>query len=107
MTIWLVEPRDPLIVREGRPFGPDPGASATSLPFPFPSTMAGGARTRSALDEDGTFKYGRKDQKELDRLKEICIRGPLLVQLEDEADTIAKHEGEEAWLVPMPQDVQL
>ena len=38
MTIWLVEPRDPLIVREGRPFGPDPGAWATSLPFPFPST---------------------------------------------------------------------
>ena len=107
MTIWLVEPRDPLIVREGRPFGPEPGALATSLPFPFPSTMAGGARTRSALDEDGIFKYGREDKKELDRLKEIRIRGPLLVQLANEDDTIAKHEGEEAWLVPIPQDVQL
>lgn len=106
MAIWLVEPRDPLIVREGRPFGPDPGASAMSLPFPFPSTMAGGVRTRSALDENGTFKYEQKDQKELNRLKEIRVRGPLLVQLENESDTIARHEGADAWLLPMPHDVQ-
>jgi CRISPR-associated protein Cmr3 len=101
MTIWLVEPRDPLIVREGRPFGPDPGAWAASLPFPFPSTLAGGVRTRSALDENGAFKYGRDDKKQLEQLKEICVRGPLLVQLADDGDDIA------AWLVPMPNDAQL
>ena len=106
MTIWLVEPRDPLIVREGRPFGPDPGAWATSLPFPFPSTIAGGVRGRSALDENGAFKYGRDDKEQLKQLKDIRIRGPLLVQLADDGNDIAPSEGD-AWLVPMPSDVQL
>ncbi len=106
MTIWLIEPRDPLIVREGRPFGSDPGAQATSLPFPFPSTLAGGARARSALDTDGTFKYDRNDEKNLAELKKIRVRGPLLVQLADEGDAIAKYLDEDAWLVPVPNDVQ-
>ncbi|MBA2395423.1 MAG: CRISPR-associated protein Cmr3 [Ktedonobacteraceae bacterium] len=115
MTIWLVEPRDPLIVREGRPFGPDAGASATSLSFPFPSTMAGGARSRSAIDENGAFKYERAEnmtpedlqayQKQLDQLKEIRVRGPLLVQLADDDHDLAPDEN--AWLVPMPNDAQL
>ena len=106
MTIWLIEPRDPLIVREGRPFGSDPGASATSLSFPFPSTMAGGARTRSALDENGTFMYDRTDKDQLNELKKIGIRGPLLVQLAEEGDAIAKHQDKDAWLIPIPGDVQ-
>jgi CRISPR-associated protein Cmr3 len=115
MTLWLIEPRDPLIVREGRPFGPDPGASATSLPFPFPSTLAGGVRSRSALDENGAFKYERDDmmssgdrkerEKHLEDLKEIRVRGPLLVQLANDDNDIAP--GEDAWLVPMPNDAQL
>jgi len=126
MTIWLVEPRDPLIVREGRPFGPDPGASATSLPFPFPSTLAGGVRSRSALDENGAFQYERaenmspeyRQQRDqlLEQLKKIRIRGPLLVQLSQEDNDLATHEDEgddhlatntDAWLVPMPNDAQL
>jgi CRISPR-associated protein Cmr3 len=115
MTIWLVEPRDPLIAREGRPFGPDPGASATSLPFPFPSTLAGSVRTRSAIDENGVFKHEGAEQvspealqaqeKHLEALKAIRIRGPLLVQLADNINDLAP--GENAWLVPMPNDVQL
>jgi hypothetical protein len=28
---WIIEPRDPLIVRDGRPFGPNPSAQAISL----------------------------------------------------------------------------
>ena len=124
MTIWLVEPRDPLIVREGRPFGPDAGASAISLPFPFPSTLAGGVRSRSALDENGAFRYERIEnmspeyrggEQVLQHLKEIRIRGPLLVQLADENDDLATIEDEgddlatnkDAWLVPMPDDAQL
>lgn len=125
MTLWLVEPRDPLMVREGRPFGPDTGAPATSLPFPFPSTLAGGVRSRSALDESGTFKYERTEDmlpedlqerdRQLERLKKIRIRGPLLVQLADENDDLATIEAEndtsettrDAWLVPMPNDAQL
>jgi len=109
MTIWLIEPHDPLIVREGRPFGPNPGAMATSLLFPFPSTIAGGVRTRSALDEHRAFKYDRQDAHErelIKQLKEISIRGPLLVQIANEDNTTAQPEVNE-WLVPMPNDVQL
>ncbi len=115
MTLWLVEPHDPLIAREGRPFGPDAGASATTLPFPFPSTLAGGARSRSAIDENGIFQYERDDQmsdealrvrqEHLEELKAIRIRGPLLVQLPDESNDLAPDD--DAWLVPMPNDAQL
>ena len=115
MTIWLVEPHDPLIAREGRPFGPDAGASATTLPFPFPSTLAGGVRSRSAIDENGLFQYERDDQmspealrvrqEHLEELKAIRIRGPLLVQLPNESNDLAPNDA--AWLVPMPNDAQL
>ena len=55
MGNWLIEPIDPLIVRDGRPFGPTPGARARTLPFPFPQTIAGAVRTRDGLDANGRF----------------------------------------------------
>lgn len=102
MTIWIIEPHDPLIVRDGRPFGPDPGARASSLPFPFPSTTAGGIRTRAALDDNGLFKFPN-DQEQLNRLKQLRVRGPLLVQLAAEGSDIASNQ----WLVPAPRDALL
>ncbi len=36
MEIWLIEPHDPLIVRDGKPFGPNSGARASTL---MPSRM--------------------------------------------------------------------
>ena len=43
-TSWLLEPRDPLVVRDGRP---NSGRSESRvLGFPLPSTIAGGVRTR-------------------------------------------------------------
>ncbi len=103
MTIWIMEPRDPLLVRDGRPFTADPGARATSLPFPFPSTIAGGIRARAGLDEQGLFKYTQDDKKELDYLKRLCIRGPLLVQLTSNAEDIVPGQ----WLVRAPRDALL
>ncbi len=97
MTVWLIEPRDPLIVRDGRPFGPDPGARATSLPFPFPSTTTGGVRTRAGLNEQGFFDLSKAQIKELKRLG---VRGPLLVQLTRDGNGIEL----EKWLVPAPRD---
>ena len=41
--VFIVEPRDPFIARDGKPFGV--GVSAATLPFPFPSTTTGGVRT--------------------------------------------------------------
>ncbi len=97
MATWIIEPRDPLIARDGRPFGPIPGARATSLSFPFPSTIAGGVRTRLGLNHDGVF-----DTSLIPRLKSIGIRGPLLVELSDE-DEIDR----ERWLCAAPLDAIL
>lgn len=100
MTTWIMEPRDPLLVRDGRPFGSNPGARATSLPFPFPSTIAGGFRSRNGVDEEGTFRFTSEDKAELQRLKNIRIRGPLLVQLAADSGDISPDQ----WLLPAPHD---
>ncbi len=97
MPTWIIEPRDPLIVRDGRPFGPTPGARAVSLPFPFPSTVAGGVRTRAGVDAQGRFV---DDTATVDRVKGITVRGPLLVEL-DSAGQIRE------WLAPSPADALL
>ena len=94
--VWIIEPHDPLIVRDGRPFGPDPSARAISLSFPFPSTTTGGVRTRSGLRSDGTF-----DVSQIERVKQIKVRGPLLVRLAPRGENI------EEWLVPAPADALL
>ncbi len=103
MTIWIMEPRDPLLVRDGRPFGPDPGARAVSLPFPFPSTIAGGIRARAGVNEEGIFQYSSQNTGELDHLKALQVRGPLLVQLAADDEDITA----DAWLVPAPCDALL
>lgn len=95
MTLWIMEPRDPLLVRDGRPFGPDPGARATSLPFPFPSTLAGGIRSRAGVDENGIFQYIGRDEatrQHLQRLKRLRVRGPLLVELAEDSGEIKSEE---------------
>jgi CRISPR-associated protein Cmr3 len=96
MTVWLIEPHDPLIVRDGKPFGPDPGARATSLAFPFPSTTTGGARTRAGLDDNGNFNTAL-----ISRVKGIAVRGPLLVELAKDGTAITN------WLFPAPADALL
>lgn len=96
MITWIIEPRDPLIVRDGRPFGPNPGARAKSLSFPFPSTTTGGLRTRSGLDENtGAFKTDL-----IVALKQIEVRGPLLVELDPTGEVTE-------WLLPAPADALL
>lgn len=96
MTVWLIEPHDPLIVRDGKPFGPNPGARATSLAFPFPSTTTGGARTRAGLDDKGIF-----NKSLIDTVKKIAVRGPLLVELAADGTKITN------WLFPAPADALL
>lgn len=93
MTVWLIEPRDPLIVRDGRPFGNNPGARAVSLPFPFPSTTTGAVRTRAGSDETGRF-----DKRKIEGIKTLPVRGPIMV------DTGRGQEGGAQWLFPAPQD---
>jgi len=94
MTCWIIEPQDPLIVRDGRPFRATPGARARSLPFPFPSTTAGGVRTRAGKDDNGRF-----DTTLVAQVQNLLHRGPFLVELngDDVADL----------LLPAPADALL
>lgn len=64
---WEVEPRDPIIVGDGRLFST--GGRSESLRFPFPTTIAGAVRTRKALKCKEEFS---------DELLKIGIQGPLL-----------------------------
>lgn len=97
MSIWIIDPREPLIFRDGKPFDPAPGVRAQSLPFPFPSTVAGGVRTLAGLDEQGRFTI---PNDKLDELKQLAIRGPILVELDQNGvDSYVNH-----WLVPVPGD---
>lgn len=99
MTIWILEPRDPLIARDGKPFGV--GVRAATLPFPFPSTTTGTARTRAGL-ENGFFDPARQVNGETlpEAVKKLGVSGPLLVEL-NSADEI------ETWLMPAPMDTVL
>jgi len=92
MNVWILEPRDPIIFRDGRPFG-DPGARAASLSFPFPSTIAGGVRSRAGLDAQGYFQIGK-----IEEVKKIAIKGPFLVELAETGNI-------QNWLVPAPMDL--
>lgn len=93
MQTWLIEPRDPLIVRDGRPFGADiAGSRATSLDFPFPSTTTGGVRTRQGLGKGGNF-----DAVLIAKLKQLEVAGPLLVELDKNGNIVD-------WLLPAPAD---
>jgi CRISPR-associated protein Cmr3 len=116
LTIWVIEPHEPLIFRDGRPFSTRPGVVAQSLPFPFPATTTGGVRTQAGLDDRGIFTYTSDDQ--LEALKKLKVRGPLLVQIlsqdeiKDRKDKKGKKDQknqEEAldWFVPAPADALL
>jgi len=75
MPLLLIEPHDALIVRDGRAFDPTPGARASSLTFPMPSTLAGAVRTQLGTRADGSF-----DETQLQLLLDTEIRGPLLAE---------------------------
>ncbi|NPA76847.1 MAG: type III-B CRISPR module-associated protein Cmr3 [Candidatus Diapherotrites archaeon] len=94
MKLWLIEPRDPLIFRDGRPFNATPGARAVTLPFPYPSTLAGVIRTRAGWTTKG-FAVSRVEE-----LKRLAVRGPFLVELTQEGN-LGK------WLFPAPADALL
>lgn len=78
LQTWIIEPRDSLIVRDGKPFGGSI-THAVSLDFPFPSTTTGGVRTRAGLDSTtGIFTADPKD------VKDIEVRGSLLAEIKDD-----------------------
>ncbi|MFD3164294.1 type III-B CRISPR module-associated protein Cmr3 [Herpetosiphon sp. NSE202] len=102
---WLIEPRDPLIVRDGRPFNNTPGAKAYTQSFPPPSVLAGVVRTQTAYATNMrlTLDDGQPNQPKLDLLKQIKIYGPLLFKLPNPN----KEKDEPEFLCPAPADALL
>ncbi|MGC1378213.1 MAG: type III-B CRISPR module-associated protein Cmr3, partial [Anaerolineales bacterium] len=118
MSVWIIEPRDPIIFRDGKPFSATPGAWAKSLPFPYPSTIAGAVRTRAGQDGTGIF-----DTSKITDLLKKEVRGPVLVELNTEgqpaeylfpapADCLIvesklnKEKGERLWVRPIKTEAQ-
>ena len=95
MTLWIIEPLDPLIFGDGKPFSAIPGARAKSLPFPHPPTVAGSMRTHAGPGVSGQFDTPRTDE-----LLAKQVRGPVLVEI-DSGGHISD------WLLPAPADALL
>lgn len=94
MSCWLVEPRDPLIARDGRPAN---NLRFTTTRFPFPSMLAGAARTRMG-SENGAFAVPAGN---LHELKRVPVHGPLLAELETGSGAVL------GWFAPAPRDAVL
>ncbi|MFM7203048.1 MAG: type III-B CRISPR module-associated Cmr3 family protein [Myxococcota bacterium] len=96
MSHYLIQPRDTLIFRDGRPFGATGSEGARSLPFPVPSTTAGLIRTLAGQDEEGIFK-----SEKVQEVRKLRITGPFLVRLEKPkpSDTDAL-----TFFLPAPRD---
>lgn len=104
-TVWLIHPRDPLIARDGKPFGPNPGARAQPLSFPFPSTTTGGARARIWQHSGGSFDKAQFTRSSIEEIRKIEVVGPLLVSLQE--DTTNSATASFRWMVPAPADALL
>lgn len=91
MTYYLIEPKDPLIIRASRPFEAITDEQAAR--FPPPSTVAGALRNL----------YARSNQLALNEaLLEIAVTGPLAIKL----SVHGKPPTEADILVPKPADAQ-
>ncbi len=106
----LIRPRDPLVLRDARPFTPDPGARAFSLEWPLPSTIAGALRTHigsvAGVDweawKEQRARNGQQQEHPLQRLEVItglrADRAPedqtWRVGVPAPADALAYREGE-------------
>jgi CRISPR-associated protein Cmr3 len=75
---WTLElrPRDPILVRDARPFSADPGARAVTLEWPLPATVVGALRTHigNAVGVDWSADGGRA------LVREIAVQGPFLLR---------------------------
>lgn len=91
----LIRPRDPLVLRDARPFSADPGARAISLPWPLPRTVAGTMRT--LIGNGAGLDWDKREDRSQAR-RETSSHGPLMVG-QDEAD------GKWHAYVPAPRDV--
>jgi CRISPR-associated protein Cmr3 len=72
------------MLRDSRPSGV--GNELRTLSFPWPSTIAGLARTRSNSDKFGEFQLSKR--AEIENLKEIQVKGPWLVEMGSDSEWV-------------------
>lgn len=96
MTLWMIEPRDTLVLRDGRPME-GTGLQIDSLEMPQPSAIAGFLRTRSGSDENGRFRFAGDDEA-CARLLETPVAGPWLARLDPDGGVVP--------LLPAPGDAE-
>jgi CRISPR-associated protein Cmr3 len=70
---FSLEPRDTLVIRDGRAMN---GTTGRSLPFPLPSTIAGTLRTHLGRRPDGSFDRSMA----FALLRGVSVRGPWLAR---------------------------
>ena len=70
-VVLQVTPHDPLVARDGRPFGAGQGTRMRGLPWPLPSVVAGSFRTALLKSSDGLDFSGNIPQ----RLMQINVAG--------------------------------
>jgi len=95
MSVWLIEPLDPLIARDGRPAAV---GHFRTVNFPHPSMIAGAVRTRMG-SPNGAFTLPANALTEL--CKNVLIRGPLLAELDPESEAVCQ------WFAPAPRDAMI
>lgn len=96
MRCFVVEPRDTLVVRDGRPARSDTEMSC--LDFPMPSTMAGLARSEIGFDAERHFVGDPA------ALLGVEVAGPWLVALDADgraADVFGPAPADAGWRVPV------
>lgn len=96
MKNWLILPRDPLIFRDGKPFTAAPGSRSKTMSMPYPSTLAGAARTMAGTDQ----KTGQFDKAQIASLLDKSLVGPFLVEIEADGEI-------KEFFLPAPSDALL
>ncbi len=92
MHNYRISVRQPLIFRDGKPFGTEDNALAESWPFPQPSTIAGAMRTAWADAKSKDYT----NEADIESIKARTVCGPLLVRTES--------SGKSELLFPAPDD---
>lgn len=105
-----ITPHDPIIARDGRPFGIGQGIRMRSLDWPYPSVLAGSLRTMLGK-MNGGFS-GEDVDNLLKDLLGICIAGPLPLKdkqlyLPIPKDILAKEDIKKFEAIPLrPADLR-
>ncbi|MFC3022823.1 type III-B CRISPR module-associated Cmr3 family protein [Vibrio zhugei] len=102
LNYFILNPKDPLIIRSSRPF--EAISDAEAAKFPPPSTIAGALRNLHGRTIGIDFNDRKNNQEQLKALLEVQISGPLAIKIP--ADQSTDNLEQKHILVPKPADAQ-